>query len=106
LCEANETALLELPPQQFKLVMDSVVWAFKHTMRDIADTGLSSNSFTAGDELLLTCLVAFEIVNNFASSTPEIANQFYQQYLLSMLGDVFYVLTDADHKSGKSPEHG
>jgi exportin-1 len=36
-------------------------------------------------------------VNNFASSSPEIANQFYQQYLLSMLGDVLYVLTDADH---------
>lgn len=35
-------ALLELPPQQFKLVMDSIVWAFKHTMRDIADMGLSS----------------------------------------------------------------
>lgn len=35
-------ALLELPPAQFKLVIDSVVWAFKHTMRDIADTGLNS----------------------------------------------------------------
>ncbi|WWD19213.1 hypothetical protein CI109_103671 [Kwoniella shandongensis] len=78
-------ALLEIPPQQFKLVIDSVVWAFKHTMRDIADTGLN---------------IAFEIVNNFANSTPEIANQFYQQYLLNLLGDVFFVLTDADHKSG------
>lgn len=78
-------SLLELPPQQFKLIMDSVVWAFKHTMRDIADTGLN---------------IAFEIVNNFASSAPEIANSFYQQYLLTMLGDVFYVLTDTDHKSG------
>lgn len=38
-------ALLELPPQQFKLIMDSVVWAFKHTMRDIADTGLSSECY-------------------------------------------------------------
>ncbi|WVQ95132.1 hypothetical protein IAU59_002226 [Kwoniella sp. CBS 9459] len=78
-------ALLEIPPPQFKLVMDSVVWAFKHTMRDIADTGLH---------------IAYEIVNNFAASSPDIANQFYQQYLLNMLGDVFYVLTDADHKSG------
>ncbi|RSH81644.1 Karyopherin transporter [Apiotrichum porosum] len=78
-------ALLELPPAQFKLVMDSVVWAFKHTMRDIADTGLS---------------IAFEIVNNFASSTPEISNSFYTQFLLPLLGDVFFVLTDTDHKSG------
>ncbi|WRT68591.1 uncharacterized protein IL334_005569 [Kwoniella shivajii] len=78
-------ALLEIPPQQFKLVMDSVVWAFKHTMRDIADTGLN---------------IAYEIANNFAASSQDIANQFYQQYLLNMIGDVFYVLTDADHKSG------
>jgi exportin-1 len=40
--EADSLALLELPPPQFKLVMDSIVWAFKHTMRDIADMGLSS----------------------------------------------------------------
>lgn len=34
-------ALLELPPAQFKMLMDSIVWAFKHTARDIADTGLN-----------------------------------------------------------------
>jgi hypothetical protein len=32
--------LLKLPPQQFKLIMDSIVWATKHTMRDIGDLGL------------------------------------------------------------------
>lgn len=90
--------MLELPPAQFKLVIDSVVWAFKHTMRDIADTGL--NSELRESRHVLTSPVAFEVVNNFASSAQEIANQFYQQYLLNMLGDVFYVITDADHKSG------
>lgn len=71
-------------------------------MRDIADLGLSSKLPTA---LLiaqaLTCLVAYDLVNNFASSSPDIANQFYQQYLVNLLGDILYVLTDADHKSGK-----
>jgi exportin-1 len=43
--------------------------------------------------------VAFEIVNNFASSSTEIANQFYAGYLLNLLGDVFFVVTDPDHKS-------
>ena len=33
------SAFLLLPPQQFKLIMDAVVWAFKHTMRNVADTG-------------------------------------------------------------------
>ena len=33
-------AFLNIPPAQFKLVFDSIVWAFKHTMRNVADTGL------------------------------------------------------------------
>ncbi len=34
-------ALLTIPPPQFKLFMDSIIWAIKHTMRDIAETGLN-----------------------------------------------------------------
>ncbi|KAJ9124761.1 Exportin-1 [Naganishia onofrii] len=79
------SALLELPPPQFKLFMDSIIWAIKHTMRDIAEIGLN---------------LAVEVLRNFQKSDANIANSFYQQYLLPMLGDVFYVLTDADHKSG------
>ncbi|GAB1517874.1 Karyopherin transporter [Rhizoctonia solani] len=78
-------ALLSLPAIQFKLLFDSIIWAIKHTMRDIADTGLN---------LLL------EIVNNFASAEEAIANSFFQQYYLPMLQDTFFVLTDSDHKSG------
>ena len=66
--------------------MDSIIWAIKHTMRDIADTGLN------------LCL---EVVNNFATATePQYTNLFFQQYFLSILQDIFFVLTDADHKSG------
>lgn len=78
-------ALLELPAPQFKLVMDSVAWAIKHTMRDIADIGLN---------------LAIEILRNFQKTDSVVANSFYRSYLLSMTADVFYVLTDADHKSG------
>ncbi|CEL51670.1 Exportin-1 OS=Schizosaccharomyces pombe (strain 972 / ATCC 24843) GN=xpo1 PE=1 SV=3 [Rhizoctonia solani AG-1 IB] len=78
-------ALLSLPAMQFKLLFDSIIWAIKHTMRDIADTGLN---------LLL------EIVNNFASAEEAIANSFFQQYYLPMLQDTFFVLTDSEHKSG------
>jgi exportin-1 len=45
--------------------------------------------------------VAVEVLRNFSKTEAAVANSFYQQYLLPMLGDVFYVLTDADHKSGK-----
>ncbi|KAJ7821373.1 CRM1 C terminal-domain-containing protein [Mycena olivaceomarginata] len=78
-------ALLGLQPAQFKLFMDSIMWAIKHTIRDIADLGLS------------LCL---EVVNNFATSPAEISGQFFQQYFLSIVQDIFFVLTDTDHKSG------
>ncbi|KAH6919010.1 Crm1-F1 [Coprinopsis sp. MPI-PUGE-AT-0042] len=79
-------ALLGIPPNQFKLFMDSIVWAIKHTMRDIADTGLN------------LCL---EVVNNFATHADQsVTNAFFQQYFLNIVQDIFFVLTDADHKSG------
>ncbi|KAJ7483576.1 CRM1 C terminal-domain-containing protein [Mycena latifolia] len=78
-------ALLGLQPAQFKLFMDSIMWAIKHTVRDIADLGLS---------------ICLEVINNFASSPSEIAGPFFQQYFLSVVQDIFFVLTDTDHKSG------
>ncbi|KAE9400788.1 hypothetical protein BT96DRAFT_965198 [Gymnopus androsaceus JB14] len=79
-------ALLSIHPNQFKLFMDSIIWAIKHTMRDIADTGLN------------LCL---EVVNNFATAgDPAVSNAFFQQYFLSIIQDIFFVLTDTDHKSG------
>jgi exportin-1 len=33
-------SLFEIPPAHQKLVVDAVVWAFKHTERNIAETGL------------------------------------------------------------------
>lgn len=65
--------------------MDSVVWAIKHTMRDIADTGL---------------YLALEVIDNVLKTDQGVANAFFQTYYLSILQDSFYVLTDSDHKSG------
>ncbi|EPT05907.1 hypothetical protein FOMPIDRAFT_1012966 [Fomitopsis schrenkii] len=78
-------ALLTVPPQQFKLFMDSIIWAIKHTMRDIAEIGLN------------LCL---EVINNFAGAEIAVSNAFLQQYFLSIMQDIFFVLTDTDHKSG------
>lgn len=55
-------------------------------MRDIADTGL---------------LICGELVANVSRTDPSIAGGFYQNYYLSILQDIFFVLTDRDHKSGK-----
>ncbi|KAJ3031095.1 UNVERIFIED_CONTAM: Karyopherin transporter [Siphonaria sp. JEL0065] len=78
-------ALLNLPPQMFKLFLDSVVWGFKHTMRDISDLGLT---------------ICHDMLNNFGKCDPSIANVFYQTYYLNILQDIFFVLTNTFHKSG------
>ena len=56
----------------------------KHTERNISDTGLE---------------ILHELLQN-VGRTPHIAQAFYQQYLLSLIQDVFAVLTDRLHKSG------
>ncbi|KAF5450891.1 hypothetical protein F2P56_031207 [Juglans regia] len=76
-------ALIRLSSQQLKLVMDSIIWAFRHTERNIAETGLN---------LLL------EMLKNFQNS--EFCNQFYRTYFLSIEQEIFAVLTDTFHKPG------
>nr|XP_043627254.1 protein EXPORTIN 1A-like [Erigeron canadensis] len=76
-------ALILLSPEQLKLVMDSVMWAFRHTERNIAETGLN---------LLL------EMLKNFQNS--EFCNQFYRAYYVLIVQEIFAVLTDTFHKPG------
>jgi len=44
--DISRTALLTLPPTQFKLLIDSIVWGMKHTMRDIAEIALNRRPCT------------------------------------------------------------
>jgi len=76
-------ALLTLNAQQFQLVIDSIVYAFKHLERNIADTGLS---------------MLYELIDKMQKS--EFANQFYKTYLMNLLKDILGVLTDTFHKPG------
>ncbi|XP_061355283.1 protein EXPORTIN 1A isoform X1 [Gastrolobium bilobum] len=76
-------ALICLSSQQLKLVMDSIIWAFRHTERNIAETGLN---------LLLEMLKKFQ--------ASEFCNQFYQTYFLTIEREIFAVLTDTFHKPG------
>lgn len=85
--EANEhcfIGLFSITPAQQKLVVDSIIWAFKHTERNISETGL-------------------EILNELLANVNRdvsIAQPFYQQFLLTIVQEVFDVLTDRLHKSG------
>ncbi|KAK4206128.1 CRM1 C terminal-domain-containing protein [Rhypophila decipiens] len=79
-------ALLKLDNRQFKFVIDSCMWASKHDNRDVETAGLNM------------CL---ELINNIAEKTDvQTSNAFFQQFFITILQDVFFVLTDQDHKAG------
>jgi len=78
------SAFLEIQPTQFKLVLDSIIWAFKHTMRNVADTGLN---------------ILFQLLKN-VSTHPSAAQSFYQTYYTDILQHMFSVVTDTSHTAG------
>ncbi|KCV67715.1 hypothetical protein H696_05823 [Fonticula alba] len=81
-------ALFTLGQAQFKLFIDSVVWGIKHTMRDIAEMALH------------TLQEMLEQFRRKLLAQPGQVTGFYQQYYVSLMQDVFVVLTDSDHKAG------
>ncbi|KAL7749026.1 Karyopherin transporter [Sorochytrium milnesiophthora] len=78
-------ALITLNATMFRLLIDSIVWGFKHAMRDIAEISLT---------------VASDMFSNFSRADVQIANAFYHQYFLILLQEVFFILTDSEHQSG------
>lgn len=78
-------SLLKLNINQFQFVLDSCMWASKHDNREVENTGLT------------TCL---ELVNNMAETDPQTSGAFFRQFYVPIVSDVFFVLTDRDHKAG------
>ncbi|KAK9467884.1 CRM1 C terminal-domain-containing protein [Lipomyces arxii] len=78
-------ALLKLPGPVFGYVIDACLWASKHDNRDVEAAGLN---------------LCIELINNMAETESGIADAFYQTFFIHILKDVFFVLTDADHKAG------
>ena len=44
--------------------------------------------------------MCLELMNNMADSEPQTSSVFFRQFYLPILQDVFFVLTDTDHKAG------
>lgn len=66
------------------LLIDSIVWAFRHTERNVADTGLQLLS---------------DMLNRFAQER-DLMGLFLQSYYLRLMQEIFAVLTDTMHKPG------
>lgn len=54
-------------------------------MRDIGDVGLT---------------ICLDLLTNVSKQDNQIANAFFQNYFISILQDIFFVLTSTSHKSG------
>ncbi|KAF2872476.1 CRM1 C terminal-domain-containing protein [Massariosphaeria phaeospora] len=78
-------ALLRLDARSFKFVIDSCMWASKHDNREVESAGLS---------------MCFELISNMSEADAQTCNAFFQTFFTTILQDVFFVLTDSDHKAG------
>jgi len=83
----NQHCFAALLQQQsnFTLIIESIKWAFKHTERNVAETGLGT---------------LLELLTNLQKCDVAMLNAFYHSYYLGLLQDVFSVLTDSLHKPG------
>jgi len=79
--------LFDVPQETQKNIVDAVVWAFKHTERNISETGLE---------------ILEKLLQNVSASPDSFAQNFYQTYYLPLLQDILVVLTDRLHVSGFS----
>ncbi|CAD8153475.1 unnamed protein product [Paramecium pentaurelia] len=77
-------ALFNMPQDQFKLMIDCIVWAFKHQVPNLQELGLD---------------VLYYILQQ-VNSDAVVANQFYSLYHLRLLKDILEILTDNLHASG------
>lgn len=77
-------ALFTLSGDNFKVVINSILWGIQHQAPKIA-------------EICLNTLA--NIIKNI-NSNQELINQFYSVFLKQICGDIFLVLTDSLHKSG------
>jgi len=74
-----------MPPAQFKLVLDAIIWALKHTMRSVANAGLST---------------LYQLLQNMAQ-VDAAAQSFYQTYYIDIIQHLFSVVTDSSHTAGQ-----
>ena len=78
-------SLLKLDTRAFKFVIDSCMWASKHDNREVESTGLT---------------MCVEMVCQMADADPQTRDAFFQNFYVIILQDLFFVLTDSDHKAG------
>eukprot|EP00127_Corallochytrium_limacisporum_P003765 Clim_evm97s152 gene=Clim_evmTU97s152 len=78
-----EATLEGMNPEKMDLLINAIIWAIKHTMRNVADTGMQ---------------ILMDLLDRFSKS--DVAQPFYQTYYIKLLEHILAVLTDSSYKSG------
>ncbi|VEL35167.1 unnamed protein product [Protopolystoma xenopodis] len=73
------SALLGLATDKFKLILDSIIWAMKHTMRQVSETGLN---------ILQRMLV------NMSNAEGEKHQIFFRNFFMDIMQHMFAIITD------------
>lgn len=82
------SALMSLTTEKFKLILDSVIWAIKHTMRQVSETGLN---------ILHTMLANLAVANS--PTQQHLLRSFY----IEIMQHMFAVITDRS-QTGSKPQ--
>ncbi|VDK31878.1 unnamed protein product [Taenia asiatica] len=73
------SALMTLTAEKFKLILDSVIWAIKHTMRQVSETGLN---------------ILHTMLSNLASVNSPNQQLFFRNFYIEIMQHMFAVVTD------------
>lgn len=78
-------SVIKLEPEKFSLLFNSLLWASKHTLRDISDVGLSAIT---------------SLLENFVNLGGMIPARFYKDYYVTLLQDMLFIIINPFHKPG------
>ncbi len=72
-------------------------WPAIQVCHRLLHVGMQTRQPRGREHRLAMCL---ELINNMAETDAQTAGIFFQQFYISILQDVLFVLTDSDHKAG------
>jgi exportin-1 len=84
-------ALIGMPPDSLKLIVDALVYGMRHTERAISEMALNA---------ILELVFSVTRQQRENAAFAQAAQIFWQRFLVALLQDVLDVLTDTLHKSG------
>lgn len=86
-------AIFQIPAAHQRMLVEAIVWAFRHTARDIGETGLTIL------EKLIQNVASAASADPTGRMSAELSQPFWSQYFLSIVEVLMGVLTDRLHKA-------